>query len=123
MVKLPFPKFQEYNCTATGQVTTALSGRTIYQINRERANAILPKKTAVSSSTSLKTLQSSLKIEISAITGMNTAQQSSPVSPLPQRNSGQAIASRLLSFTADTTWTFPPGSRFPTAQAPARRCS
>jgi len=79
MVKLPFPKFQEYNCTTTGQVTTTLSGRTIYQINRERANAILPKKTAVSSSASLKALQSHLKAEIPAITGMNTAQQSSPV--------------------------------------------
>jgi hypothetical protein len=77
MTTLPRPDPHDLQCTSTGQVLTALPGRSIYQVNRDRASAMLPKKVTVSSKGELVSLQSHLRYEIPIITGMGTA-----VSPL-----------------------------------------
>jgi hypothetical protein len=75
MVTLNRPVPQNPWCTSTGQVVTALPGKTICQINRERAAAILPSKSDVSSRAELAKLQAQLKEWIPSITGMNPVAQ------------------------------------------------
>jgi len=59
-------------------VTTALEGRTIYQINRERAHNMAPAKAPIATRRELEKLQSRLKKEIPAATGMDTASPAIP---------------------------------------------
>lgn len=70
MGKMSWPKFEDLWCTPTGQVTTALKGRSIYEINREQALAVLPKKTAITTREQLTELQARLRKEIPLATGM-----------------------------------------------------
>ena len=89
MLKRPAPK--ELWCTSTGQVVTALPGRTIYQINRDRARSILPSKSVVSSHAQLVKLQARLKKEIPAVTGMNAPMATLPAATAweyPERGRG-----------------------------------
>ena len=64
--------------TKTGQVTTALPGRTIYDINRERAAKLMPAPVEVKTRTQLSTLQTRLRKEIPALTEMLPAGQPVP---------------------------------------------
>lgn len=80
MVNLKRPSQQELNCTATGQVTTGLPGeRTIYQINRERAREVLPRKTIISSRASAAALRSRLRTQIIQVNGMDHEVQTIPI--------------------------------------------
>ncbi|HEY0264916.1 MAG TPA: acetylxylan esterase [Granulicella sp.] len=74
IVKIDRPAPEEIQCTSTGQVTTALPGRTIYEINRERAKALMPKKVDVISKADLAKLTERLKTEIPAVTGMRPSE-------------------------------------------------
>lgn len=75
MVTLKRPVPQNLWCTSTGQVVTALPGKTICPINRERVAAILPSKSDVSSREKLAKLHALLKKWIPSITGMNPVAQ------------------------------------------------
>ena len=61
-----------------GQVTTALQGRTIYEINRERAAALMPKPMTVTTPAQLHTLQDKLRKDIPSVTGMQPRLQRPP---------------------------------------------
>lgn len=71
IVHLPMPPKQDIQCTSTGQVTTALPGRTIYEINQERARVLRPQRPAITTSAALAALQRRLHREIPAVTGMS----------------------------------------------------
>jgi cephalosporin-C deacetylase-like acetyl esterase len=83
-VTLQPPSRELLQCTSTGQVTTALQGRTIYQINRERVRQATPSKTPISLSAELHTLQQRLRQEIPAATGMDATAQALPVITVTQ---------------------------------------
>jgi cephalosporin-C deacetylase-like acetyl esterase len=72
LVAFPFKPHPELQCTSTGQVTTGLTGRTIYQVNRERARSLVPAERAITTQGDLEQLQSRLKVEIPAVTGMES---------------------------------------------------
>ncbi|MBT9333076.1 alpha/beta hydrolase family protein [Paracidobacterium acidisoli] len=78
MTALHPPPAKELLCTTTGQVTTALPGRTIYEINREKAKMVEPPKANVTSHAQLAKLQTSLRREILRVTGMEPADRSIP---------------------------------------------
>jgi hypothetical protein len=75
LANLKWPDFRVFWCTSTGQVATALSGKTIYQINQERALSVLPKRPPVSSTAQLEQLQSQLQKDIPELIGMNSQLQ------------------------------------------------
>ena len=78
LAALPYPPKEVFLCTSTGQVTTGLQGKTIYDINRERAKEILPAKSNISSREELKQLQVRLRAEVPSVTGMSSADKSIP---------------------------------------------
>ncbi len=71
LVAFPFKAHPELLCTTTGQVTTALPGRTIYKVNQDRARNILPVKAPIGTRRDLEKLQIRLRLEIPAVTGMS----------------------------------------------------
>ncbi|WP_162536939.1 acetylxylan esterase [Granulicella sp. WH15] len=79
MPALPRPAVTDLQCTTTGQVTTAMTGRTIYQINQDRAHSILPPKAAISSLEGRRKLLLRLEREIPAVIGMSRASQALPM--------------------------------------------
>ncbi len=93
MAALKSPPLHDLECTSTGQVTTALKGRTIYEINQERARAILPAKAQVRTHADLAQLQSRLKHEIPLVTGMQTG--SGPTAKVTVTKTEQRSAYRL----------------------------
>jgi hypothetical protein len=78
LVAFPFKPHPELLCTTTGQVTTALPGRTIYQVNQDRASSILPAKAPIATRHDLEKLQSRLMNEIPAVTGMDAGATTLP---------------------------------------------
>lgn len=72
LVHLPVVHRQAIQCTASGQVTTSLPGRTIYQINRARAKALIPFRPTITTKAELAALQEHLRKEIPAVTGMSS---------------------------------------------------
>lgn len=99
MVNLKRPSQQELNCTATGQVTTGLPGeKTIYQINRERAREILPKKTAVSSRASAVALRNHLRTQIIQINGMDRDVQTIPMITVTSTEQRQGYQLKTVVF-------------------------
>ena len=78
MVTLKPPPPEDLRCTTTGQVTTALLGRTIYQINQERAAKVLPRRQSITTQRALAALQTRLKQEIPTLTGMSITPQLPP---------------------------------------------
>ncbi|MGA2537745.1 MAG: acetylxylan esterase [Terracidiphilus sp.] len=98
LVAFPFKPHPELQCTSTGQVTTALEGRTIYQVNRERAHSIVPAKAPVASRRELERLQSRLKKEIPAITGMGTASTAIPQIDVVAREERAGVTIETIVF-------------------------
>lgn len=70
MSSLAPPPPEALRCTATGQVTTSLPGKTIYEINRQRADMLERPAAKIASERQLKELQERLKTEIPQLNGM-----------------------------------------------------
>ena len=73
LAAFPFKPHPELQCTSTGQVATALQGRSIYQINRDRARSVVPAKAPIVSRRDLDKLQIRLRNEIPAVTCMDAS--------------------------------------------------
>jgi hypothetical protein len=109
--------------TKTGQVTTSLQGRTIYEINRERAETLMPKPMTVSTVAQLRALQEKLRKEIPVITSMQPRLQQAPAvvvtSTFKRSPPSIDIALQRISFPSRSGITLP-GLSFKTKSAHAR---
>lgn len=69
----------DLNVTETKQVTTAMPGRTIYQVNQERAAKLISRPVDVTAAAQLQALQGKLWREIPVATGMAPRSSTGPV--------------------------------------------
>ena len=82
----PLPPAQ-LACTTTGQVTTALQGRTIYAINREREAKLVPAKAPITSKAAQAKAAQALRKDVMQLTGMS--QQPGKPATLTVNNTSQ----------------------------------
>ncbi|MCU1235922.1 MAG: hypothetical protein JWP63_3889 [Candidatus Solibacter sp.] len=93
---------EDVQCTPTGQVSTAFGGETVYSLNRQRAEALLPPGKVLAGKADLQRLQARLPGDIRSLTG-SAIRPGSPIPAVRVTSTAQRTGYRLetLSIPSD----------------------